>query len=192
MEKITFTTGPMGSGKSAELIELYEKDDTRKICFSASLDKKTGYKNKISSRNGKEIDSISLSIKDEPEKIVKKIVDLILLLDIQTVYIDEIQFFEYITIKEICKIPKEHNIIINLYGLKTTFAGKYFNSSLYLLTVLFDENLREIKMLCQEDNCINFAEHNARIINGKIVKSGETFLEEKSTYKSLCLEHYKS
>ena len=189
--KVTFTTGLMGSGKSKNLIEQFKKDPTFSTAFSSSLTNKTKTLGTITSRNGDYLPSINLNVEDH-EGIIQFIQWLALSGVKETLYIDEIQFMNESTISEILEICIKNELNVHFFGLSTTFTGDYFNSAKYLIENIPSCNIIKIHMKCQNELCENSAEYNARIVEGKVIRTGDTFLENKSTYLSLCGDHYFS
>jgi len=187
---ITFTTGLMGAGKSKELIERYRNDESVRATLTASLTEGTGTEGKIESRNGEVIPALNIR-KDQLEATLGLIMFL-LEFKVETLYIDEIQFLDKDTIKEILNFARYQDITIHFYGLETTFTSDYFESSKYLLDELSEDEIFKISRECEIEDCNNTAQYNARIVNGRVTREGDTFVEEKSTYLSLCKKHYFS
>ncbi|UDY80726.1 thymidine kinase [Geobacillus phage GR1] len=187
----TFTTGLMGSGKSKSLIKKIKKDNDLCIALSAKLQEETGTIGKIESRNGQFIYSININA-NEHEKVTKFIKTLFSVQELKTVYIDEVQFLSKTTLSEILNEAIKNEIEIHFYGLSTTFTGDYFEGSRYLLREIEPMNIFNIPMNCQYEKCNSLAEYNARIVNGKVVRNGDTFVEEKSKYLAYCKKHYFS
>jgi thymidine kinase len=185
----TFTTGLMGSGKSRFLIHQYGKDSTKKIAFAVHLTEQTGTRGTIESRNGKIIECVYLN-KDQGEEIIQLVRTLIHMTNIDSIYIDEIQFLPPVIIPGLLNLSEKNNVETHFFGLSTTFTSEYFDASKILLDNLPLENIIRIPMICQTDDCSNNAEYNARIVNGKVKRSGETFLQEKSSYLSVCEKCY--
>lgn len=188
---LTFTTGLMGAGKSAALIEKFMKDTRRCIAFSAHLTKETGSLGKIESRNGQTLYSINLNV-ERFEEVIKEITNMFNVTDIEAVYIDEVQFFPIDMISRICSLAEEKNMEVNFYGLLTTFTGSYFESSSFLLKKIEPELITNLPIDCQHEDCDDPANYNARIVNGHVMRSGETFVAAKSKYLALCEKHYFS
>lgn len=186
--KLKFYTGTMGAGKSKHLIEKFNKDNTRKISLVAHLEKDTKSKGIIESRNGTKIDAYNLNCKNEDE-IIDYLVELFKK-NYKTFYIDEIQFLSQATVRRIINLSKELNLNIYFFGLTTTFLQDYFESSAFLLNILPEEDIIYIERTCETEGCTNKATHNARILNGKIVRTGNVFVEEKSKYLALCSDCY--
>lgn len=187
----TFTTGLMGSGKSKALIEKFKKDNTLCIALSVKLEEKTGTLGIIESRNGQFISSVNINAK-EHEKVIKLVKSFFSIQGLKTVYIDEVQFLSKMTLSEILNEAIKNEIDIHFYGLSTTFTGDYFEGSRYLLSEIEPINITNIPMNCQHKNCNSLAEYNARIVNGRVVRNGDTFVEEKSKYLAYCKKHYFS
>lgn len=186
---ITFTTGLMGAGKSKELIERYRNDESVRATLVASLTEKTGTEGKIESRNGEVIPALNIH-KDQLEATLGLIMFLVLEFKVTTLYIDEIQFLNKETIKEILTYARYQDITVHLYGLETTFTSDYFESSKYLLEELPEEQVFKISRDCEYEGCGLTAQYNARIVNGRVAREGKTFVEEKNTYLALCENHY--
>ena len=186
---ISFVTGLMGSGKSKALIN-DKKEHPNAICFSASIDKETSSQGLIESRNGQWVPSINLSMEDSPEKLTIFIETIIEELRPERIFIDECQFLSKEAIKKLVNISNNYNIPIDFYGLALTFTGELFESSDYLYKILEDYKITYLPRICEAENCKNTALYNGRIINGKVVREGETFLEAKSSYEALCPKHY--
>lgn len=187
--EITFMTGLMGSGKSAKLIEQFKKDKTKRIALAARFDDYTGTRVPIKSRNGQSIEALALN--REQSKEIEKLIRLLAYFSkINTIYIDEVQFLTSEQLSSIILQCKLANVNVHLFGLSLTFTGELFRASEWLLQTLPEESIYDIEAKCEEASCDNLADYNARIINGKIARSGSTFVEEKSTYKTLCEKHF--
>lgn len=186
---VSFITGLMGSGKSKELIKEWRKD-SNSVCFSASIDQETSSQGLIESRNGEWIPSINLWMNDDPEKIYSFIKTIISALRIESIYIDESQFLSTVVVKKIIDIAQTYNISVFFYGLSLTFTGEYFESSEYLCKTINIDNFTYLPSFCEAEECRKMALYNGRLVSGKVIREGETFLEEKSSYSSLCSEHY--
>lgn len=187
--EILFITGVMGAGKTKKLIE-----DTKKypnnICFSAKIKESTGTTGFIKSRNGQQIPCINININENSEKIERLLEFVIPLVNPEKIFIDEIQFLSKDQTKKIIEIISKKNIPLNLYGLSSSFIGDLFESSDYLYKTLNQNNIFKISSMCESKRCIKEASYNARIINERVSREGNLFLEEKSSYKSLCDDHY--
>ena len=89
-------------------------------------------------------------------------------------------------IEFLAHIVDDFSIPILCYGLKTDFRSELFEGSKRLLE-LADE-IEEIPTVCW---CGRKAHFNARIINGKVVTTGEQIvLGANESYISLCRKHF--
>ena len=89
-------------------------------------------------------------------------------------------------VDEFVKIADTLDIPIIAFGLKTDFQGHLFEGSKRLLEVADD--IQEITTICW---CGKKARFNARVVDGKIVKTGEQLqLGGNESYVSLCRLHY--
>ena len=187
--EILFITGVMGAGKTKELIE-----DTKKypnnVCFSIEMKESTGTTNFIKSRNGQQVPCININMNENLKNIERLLKLAISLMNPEKIFIDEIQFLSKNQIKKIIEIVSKKNISLNLYGLSLSFTGNLFESSDYLYKILNQNNIFKISSMCESKECIKEASYNARIINEKVSREGNLFLKEKSSYKSLCDDHY--
>lgn len=186
---ITFNTGLMGSGKSKKLIDDYLIDPKEKVALSVSLTEDTFSRGKIESRDGRSLRSINLN-KDQFKQNISLLEVIIFMTNIQTIYIDESQFLPKKTVEKFVSLSESYHVPIHFYGLDLTFTGELFDSSNHLLTILPSENINRISRSCEAYKCPKKAEYNARIVDGKVSRSGETFVEEKSNYLALCSDHY--
>lgn len=182
-----FTTGLMASGKSKILIEDYYKsikDGKHVVAFAASTTHNSTYIGKIESRAGTTLECVYLNNMTNNYNlgiILQKIS-----MGTKLFFIDEVQFFNKEFIELLFNISRNYKVEFRFYGLLSTFTGEFFESSKYLIDNLSSDQIKHIEMNCQIEGCKNKAEHNARIVDGKIVKDGKTFIEQKSNYLSLC------
>lgn len=117
---ITLFTGAMGCGKSTHIINHFEEYGEQHLCmaFKPGLDSRTP--NKISSRDGRSIDAIE----------VNSFADILLickLKEIETIYVDEVQFIDIYGLRELFIYVKKNNISIIAGGLDLTSELQVFN-----------------------------------------------------------------
>ncbi|MBU8845706.1 thymidine kinase [Alkalihalobacillus gibsonii] len=186
---ITFNTGLMGAGKSKKLIDDYLMETKEKVALSVSLTEDTFSRGKIESRDGRSLKSINLN-KDQFEQNISLLEAIIFMTNTQTIFIDESQFLPKETIEKFVSLSQVCHVPIHFYGLDLTFTGELFDSSNYLLTILPSKNIIRVSRKCEAPQCFKEAEYNARIVDGKVSRSGETFVKEKSNYLALCSDHY--
>lgn len=86
------------------------------------------------------------------------------------------------------KITVELDIPVLCYGLRTNFLTDGFEGSTRLLEIA--HTIEELKTICK---CGRKAIFNARIIDGKIAKSGDAILIDENPdvkYVSMCVKCY--
>ena len=85
-----------------------------------------------------------------------------------------------------CLIVDEAQFLTKAYGLRADFQGNMFEGSKWLLA--WADTIEEVKTVCW---CGRKATCNARIHNGRVIKTGEQILlGGNESYVSLCRRHW--
>ena len=83
-------------------------------------------------------------------------------------------------------IVDNDNVPVVAYGLRADFKGNFFEGSQWLMA--WADSIEEVKTICW---CGRKATFNARLLNGKVIKTGEqVVLGGNESYTSLCRLHW--
>lgn len=177
MAKLYFRYGAMGSSKTANAIMVqynYQERGQSALMLKPRLDSRDGART-VGSRSGlnapcryvEELDDIDLTACD-------------------CVIVDEAQFLTKAQVQRLTDIVDNMNIPVICYGLRADFQGNLFEGSHWLMA--WADSIEEIKTVCW---CGRKAIMNARVSDGKVVKSGEQIvLGGNESYVALCRRHW--
>ena len=177
MAKLYFRYGAMGSSKTANAIMVqynYQERGQNALMLKPRLDNRDGDRT-VGSRSGlnapcryvEELNEIDLGAYD-------------------CVIVDEAQFLNKAQVECLVKIVDDMDIPVICYGLRADFQGNLFEGSHWLMA--WADSIEEIKTVCW---CGRKAIMNARVADGKVVKSGEQIvLGGNESYVALCRRHW--
>lgn len=188
MAKLFYKYGTMAGGKSLDLIRTvynYKERGMNVLVFKPTTDTRDGIKEcVIASRTGS---SCNAEWVREEDNIFKNVNSLTAHMNIDAVFVDEVQFLTCEQIMQLSDIVTRLNIPVLAYGLKNNFKGELFEAIKVLLA--YCDDIQEIRSICF---CGKRASQNARIINGNIVKHGkEILIGGNESYIALCNKHFK-
>ena len=185
MAQLYFRYSTMNAGKSIDLIKVaynYEERGQTVLALVPAVDDRYG-RGVITSRIGVQREAtivrddtniLELFMKENERK------------HIDCVLVDESQFLRKHHIEELVEIVDSFNTPVLCYGLKNDFRNELFEGSYYLL--VYADKIEEIKTICW---CGRKATMVARVVDGKIVKSGDQIVVGgNDMYVSLCRKHY--
>lgn len=189
MAKLHFINGTMGSGKSLDLIRVaynYKEKGMNVKVFKPSIDVREGTdKCIISSRTGASCDAEWV---DKDFSFHSYMYSCLQEESVDAVIVDEVQFLTCKQIMELSDIVTDLNIPVLAYGLKNNFKGELFEPIKVLLA--YADEVRNVIGLCW---CGKRANHNARILDNRIVKDGsEIEIGGNERYVALCNKHFKN
>lgn len=179
MAKLYFRYGAMGSSKTANAIMVqynYHERGQNALMLKPRLDNRDGARI-VGSRSGlsapclyvEELENCDLSNYD-------------------CVIVDEAQFLTKAQVQMLVDIVDTRNIPVICYGLRADFQGNLFEGSTWLMA--WADTIEEIKTVCW---CGRKATFNARVFDGRVVKSGEQILlGGNESYVALCRRHWAS
>ncbi len=185
MSRLYYKYGAMGGGKSLECISVYYNYTNRGMvakCYKPELDTRS---TKIESRAQTSIDC---DVIPRGAKI-KDVVDF----NCDVVLIDEAQFLNEEQVRDlkhiIMDIEEEEGrkVPVICYGLRTNFKSELFEGAKALFELA--DSITKIKSVCW---CGSEAVQNARVVGGKVVRTGEEVLiGGDESYVALCYKHYR-
>ena len=185
MAQLYYRYSTMNAGKSIELIKVaynYEERGLKVMTLVPSVDDRYG-KGKITSRIGLQRDALVIS---EKTNILEMFIAENSFGKVDCVLIDECQFLKKHHVEELIEIVDTFNTPVLAYGLKNDFRNELFEGSYYML--VYADKIEEIKTICW---CGRKATMVARVIDGRVVKSGEQIMVGgNDMYVSLCRKHY--
>lgn len=177
LAKLYFRYGAMGSSKTANAIMVqynYEERGQKALMLKPRLETRDGEKT-VRSRSG--LSAACEYIED---------IDRLPIHDYDCLIVDEAQFLTRQQVQKLVDIVDMDNIPVVAYGLRADFQGNLFEGSRYLMA--WADTIEEIKTVCW---CGRKATFNARIHDGKVVKTGEQILlGGNESYVSLCRRHW--
>ena len=177
MSKLYFRYGAMGSSKTANALMVwynYSERGQTALLVKPQLDNRDGERI-IASRAG-------LS---EPCVFMEELPSLDLT-GVACVIVDEAQFLTKEQVQQLVNIVDQKNIPVICYGLRADFQGNLFEGSHWLLA--WADTIEEIKTVCW---CGRKATYNARIYDGKVIKTGAQIqLGGNESYIALCRKHW--
>lgn len=185
MAKLTFFHGPMGAGKSEELLKVYRNYDRigqQPIVYSFKDDNRFNDSNtfKVVSRNGDGIKATPFNKDTKFDGVAER--------NQQSILIDEAQFITEQQMYEIINLVDNYNVDVLCFGLRTDAFVTLFEGSRLLFECA--DKLVELKTLCAF--CNRKAIMNARFVNGKQVYNGEQIQIGDQEYRGVCRKHYFS
>ncbi len=180
---IYFKYGCMNSGKSLELMKVaynYRENGIYPVILKPTVD--TRAQNEVVSRTGLKMEAFEVGSDTMISSLLKD--------DTSVVLVDEAQFIDPQKIEEIVAVAYENKIpSVMFFGLKNDFRGELFAGSKKIIELA--DKIEESTSICF---CGKKARQNARVVNGKITKSGPTILVDddlnKVEYVTLCNYHY--
>ena len=183
MANLLFKFGPMGCGKTRDLIREwynYTENDKKAIIIKPEIDTKGD--NTILSRDGsqKTVDKII----EKKDNIYRYITKYILNNRLDCILVDEAQFLSRKHVEQLRDVVDILNIDVICYGLRVDFLNKLFPGSDALFAL--SDQLQELTLKCK---CLNKATANVRFVNGKPCFKGKQVAidgEDKVTYVSMC------
>ena len=185
MAQLYYRYSTMNAGKSIDLIKVaynYEERGQTVLTMIPAVDDRYGT-GVITSRIGVQREA---TIVNDDTNILELFMKENERHHIDCVLIDECQFLKKHHIEELVEIVDSCNTPVLCYGLKNDFRNELFEGSYYLL--VYADKIEEIKTICW---CGRKATMVARIVDGKIVKSGDQIVVGgNDMYVSLCRKHY--
>ena len=177
LAKLYFRYGAMGSSKTANAIMVqynYKERGQKAMLLKPKLETRDGEK-MVRSRCG--LCAACEYVED---------LDKLPIHEYDCLIVDEAQFLTKEQVQKLADIVDRENIPVMAYGLRADFQGNLFEGSQYLLA--WADTIEEVKTVCW---CGRKATYNARIHNGKVVKTGEQILlGGNESYVSLCRKHW--
>lgn len=176
MAKLYSIFGCMGSGKSEDLIRVYN-NYTRKnldtLVLKSSLD--TRDEEEIKTRKGDSIPCITVHGEDNIYEILNKYDN------IKAIIVDEAQFLDIEQVNQLWEICTLKDIPVFAYFIKINYKGEGFKASERLLTLSHD--ITEIKTIC---DCGSKATHHLLKVNHEYVFEGDDVVIGDSEFSSVC------
>lgn len=192
MAKLYFRYGAMGSSKTANALMVrynYLEKGQHPVLLKPAAENRDGEKI-IRSRLG--ISAECIFVEDYLKKVEKEWMsadaDPDTLEKPDCIIVDEAQFLTEAQVDLLARIVDEFDVPVICYGLRTDFTSKMFEGSMRLMEIA--DKLEEVPTVCW---CGRRAHFNARIRNGRIVRSGEQIMMGgNESYTSLCRRHFYS
>ena len=183
MAKLYFRHGAMGSSKTANALMVwynYQERGSEALLLKPRLDNRDG-DGILRSRMG--LQAECRFVEDFIEEIGQDWGKIAF----DAVIVDEAQFLTEEQVDWFSDVVDFAEIPVICYGLRTDFRGLFFPGSRRLLEVA--DKIEEVRTVCW---CGRKATQNARIFDGKVVRSGEqVFLGGNESYVALCRKHFK-
>lgn len=166
MAQLFFKYGAMNSGKSIEILKVahnYEEQNKPVLLFTSALDNRdeVGY---VSSRIGLRREAIPIYGDTDIFEIVRTHNP-----KLYCVLVDECQFLNENSIRQLVRVVDELDIPVMAFGLKNDFQNRLFEGSRQLL--IYADKIEEMKTICWF--CARKATMNLRVEDGKPVYTGE-------------------
>ena len=177
MAKLYFRYGAMGSSKTANAIMVqynYQERGQNALMLKPRLDNRDGERF-VGSRSGL----------TAPCRFVEEL-DALDLTGCDCIIVDEAQFLTKAQVQRLVDIVDDLGIPVICYGLRADFQGNLFEGSHWLMA--WADTIEEIKTVCW---CGRKATTNARLMDGRVVKSGaQIVLGGNESYVALCRKHW--
>ena len=177
MSKLYFRYGAMGSSKTANAIMVqynYQERGQNALMLKPRLETRDG-DHMVRSRVGLEAPCRYI---EELKEIDATQYDCLI--------VDEAQFLTREQVQQLVDIVDQQNVPVVAYGLRADFQGNLFEGSQWLMA--WADTIEEIKTVCW---CGRKATCNARIANGRVIKTGEQImLGGNESYVALCRRHW--
>ena len=177
MAKLYFRYGAMGSSKTANAIMVqynYQERGQNALMVKPRVDDRDG-EHVVASRSG--LSAPCVYMEDLGGVDVRQY---------DAVIVDEAQFLTKAQVEELVRIVDEDGVPVVAYGLRADFRGELFEGSKWLLA--WADSIEEVKTICW---CGRKATCNARLLNGKVTKTGEqVMIGGNESYTALCRKHW--
>lgn len=186
MSKLYFSYAAMNAGKSSVLLQAaynYQERGMRSLLFTSALYAETD-EGRITSRIG--INAPALLYGDSDDLfawISREHAEM----RVDCVFVDEAQFLTKQQVWQLARVADRLNLPVLCYGLRTDFRGDLFPGSAELLAIA--DSLREIRTICHCGRKATMVVRQSG--DGQVVTSGDQISIEKSTYLSLCRQHWE-
>ena len=188
MNKLYFFYGAMGSSKTAQALMCrfnYMQKGFNVFLFKPMVDRRTlkdGFA-VVGSRIGLSAKAIEFDELDDFQTLFK-LYKIDQNLEKNVIIVDECQFLTKAQVEQLKLLS--FNLPVLCYGLLTYYKTVLFEGSKRLVEIA--DKIQEIKSVC---DCGRKATVNARIVQGKIVTSGEEILVGgDEVYKTMCYKCY--
>ena len=181
MAKLYFRYGAMGSSKTANAIMVwhnYRERGQNALLVKPATDTRDG-EYAIESRCGLRSEC-ALFQQIDWDKVKAKAYDCLI--------VDEAQFLSRAQVERLVEVVDDYGVPVICYGLRTDFAGNFFEGSHWLLALA--DTIEEVKTICW---CGKKAINNARLDGkGGVTKTGEqVVLGASDIYIGLCRKHWR-
>ena len=186
VSKLYFKYGAMGSSKTAQALMCkfnYEQKGFKVYLLKPIVDNRTvkDGKSLVSSRIGLTSDCIEF---DKNQNFIEFCNENDIIHDKNVIIIDECQFLTKNQVNDLKDISLK--IPVLCYGLLTNYKTELFEGSKRLVEIA--DSIMEIKSICR---CGRKATVNARLLDGKIVTTGEEIaIGGDEQYESMCYSCY--
>lgn len=188
MNKLYFFYGAMGSSKTAQALMCrfnYMQKGFNVFLFKPMVDRrilKDGFA-VVGSRIGLSAKAIEFDELDDFQTLFK-LYKIDQNFEKNVIIVDECQFLTKAQVEQLKLLS--FNLPVLCYGLLTNYKTELFEGSKRLVEIA--DKIQEIKSVC---DCGRKATVNARIVQGKIVTSGEEILVGgDEVYKTMCYKCY--
>lgn len=193
MAMLRFSFGTMGSGKSTLALQIRHNVTHRGLrCLLLTKLDRDG--SQVTSRLGVSSPAVEVSEGLDLFELVRTSGEL------ECIVCDEAQFYSAEQCDQLARVVDELGIDVFAFGLITDFRGILFDGTKRLLEIADERIVMQVEARCW---CGARATHNARLVNGTLVREGETVVvgdtdpdDEQPLfgdvvhYELLCRRHY--
>lgn len=198
MGLLRFSYGTMSSGKSTLALQIHHNlaKRSRRGMLLSLFDREGA---KVSSRLGVSVEAVEVTPEVDLCEMARAFVERHGGLDY--LVCDEVQFYEVHQVDQLARIADELDVDVYAFGLLTDFRGVLFDGTRRMFEVADERIELHVEARCW---CGARATHNARLVNGVMVREGETIVVGDTagpdeaplfgdvvTYELLCRRHFR-
>ena len=198
MGLLRFSYGTMSSGKSTLALQIHHNlaTQSRRGLLLSMLDRGGA---RVSSRLGVSVEAVEVDAELDVFAMATDHVARYGGLDY--LVCDEVQFYRAAQVDQLALVADELDVDVYAFGLLTDFRGELFEGTRRMFEVADERVELHVEARCW---CGARATNNARLLNGALVREGETIMvgdtathEEPLfgdvvTYELLCRRHFRS